>query len=263
MENERFSEFSYGFALTDELIHWHGTTLTGAPIFPSLKKEGQVGGGYDVKLPGVPLFLQFKLSHRMERRNATETSQYGLYEPYFYRMLLRPRNRSKQHQLLLDLEAKGNQVFYAAPAFFETSELNNAYMDRAVVQRSVFFRPFEIGTINNDARHWIAFRNASDGYGFFFSTPVEPKKVETVSGEMLARILGEKLRAPERTLTQDTFRQISMEMTVIVEKQFGEEAEEWVRDFKRAAAELSPIQQVAYYSHTFFDSTFFVVQPKS
>jgi len=45
----QISEFSYGYALTDELIHWHGTNLTAAPIFPSLYQEGQVGGvGGDV-----------------------------------------------------------------------------------------------------------------------------------------------------------------------------------------------------------------------
>ncbi len=63
------SEFSYGYALTDELIHWHGTSLTAAPIFPSLYQEGKSGGGYDVMLQrsGIPLFLQFKLADQMVR----------------------------------------------------------------------------------------------------------------------------------------------------------------------------------------------------
>ena len=55
MEPE-FSEFSYGYALTDELIHWNGTKLKAAPVFPSLYDEG-AGKGYDLKLDrqnGVP-----------------------------------------------------------------------------------------------------------------------------------------------------------------------------------------------------------------
>jgi len=36
------SEFSYGYALTGELIHWQGTNLTAVPISPSLYQEGQL-----------------------------------------------------------------------------------------------------------------------------------------------------------------------------------------------------------------------------
>lgn len=58
------SEFSYGSAVTEALIFDHGTSITAAPIFPSLIAEGKQGGGYDLPLdrPGQPLFLQFKLS---------------------------------------------------------------------------------------------------------------------------------------------------------------------------------------------------------
>ena len=68
------SEFSYGYALTDELIHRHGLPLIAAPVFPSLYQEGQPGGGYDLLLerPGFPLFLQFKLADRMVKGTANE-----------------------------------------------------------------------------------------------------------------------------------------------------------------------------------------------
>lgn len=263
MENERFSEFSYGFLLTDELIHWPGTHLTGAPIFPSLQAEGQVGGGYDVKLPGVPLFLQFKLSHRMERRDATETKDYHLYLPPFYRMFLRPRSRSNQHQLLLDLEAFGNDVYYVAPAFFETTELNNAYIDHVVVQRSVFFRPSAIGPINNDARHWITFRDPAEGQGYFFSDPVKPERVISVDGKELAEILNKKLTATGKEVpVGETLLETSTEMLSILERNLGKQSERLTADLRRAALQLTPVQQVAYFSYAFFDSTFFLVQRK-
>jgi hypothetical protein len=263
MENERFSEFSYGFVLTDELIHWPGTRLTGAPIFPSLQAEGQVGGGYDVKLPGIPLFLQFKLSHRMERRNATETKDHHVYSPRFYRMFLRPRSRSNQHQLFLDLDARGSDVFYVAPAFFETTELNNAYIDHMVVQRSVFFRPSAIGPIDNDARHWIAFRDSTEGHGFFFSDPVKPRRIASVDGKELGEILKRKLTAiAEGVPLSETLLKISKEMVSILETGLGEQSERLSADFRRAAVQLTPVQQIAYFSCTFFDSTFFLVQSK-
>ena len=105
------SEFSYGYALTDELIHWHGTPLTAAPIFPSLYREGRPRkgepGGYDIMLqrPGLPLFLQFKLSHCMIRKSAKEFDDI-IFTPPFYRMHLSPAKHSKQHEMLLDLEKK-------------------------------------------------------------------------------------------------------------------------------------------------------------
>ncbi|WP_439868978.1 hypothetical protein [Pseudomonas syringae] len=65
------SEFSYGFAFTNELIHAPDSHVVAAPEFPSLQKEGKPSGGYDVKIPfGSPLFLQFKLSHFMARTNS-------------------------------------------------------------------------------------------------------------------------------------------------------------------------------------------------
>lgn len=59
------SEFSYGYALTEEFIFRSGMPLRAAPLFPSLLSEGKTGGGFDVSIPfvGYPLFLQFKLSH--------------------------------------------------------------------------------------------------------------------------------------------------------------------------------------------------------
>ena len=65
MDSE-FTEFSYGFAVTHELVLQGSGNIFAAPEFPSLIREGQVGGGYDVKLNfGTFLFLQFKLSEFM------------------------------------------------------------------------------------------------------------------------------------------------------------------------------------------------------
>ena len=122
------SEFSYGYAVTDELIHRHGLPITASPVFPSLYQEGQIGGGYDVHLPmmGLPLFLQFKLSDHMVRRSAREAQAGHLSVPY-YRMHLRPKRHSAQHEMLLNLENIGGPaVYYVAPAFHQSSELNDA-----------------------------------------------------------------------------------------------------------------------------------------
>ena len=76
------SEFSYGFALVDELINRGGWPITAVPVYPSLFDEGRLG--YDVALErgGVPVFLQFKLSHYMVRKTAKEVRK-GLTTPLY------------------------------------------------------------------------------------------------------------------------------------------------------------------------------------
>src|SRR5436190_10639379 len=108
------SEFSFGYALTEELVAGALGGLVAAPIFPSLLQEGHAGGGYDLQLPlaGAPLYLQFKLSDCMVYRSAAEWNDFG---HSYYRMHLRPQRHSEQHRMLCDLEATGNEVYYVAP----------------------------------------------------------------------------------------------------------------------------------------------------
>src|SRR5215831_13273838 len=99
----RVSEFSYGFALTRELIDkkWSGLQLTAAPYLPSLISEGREGGGFDVSLTGINvlLFLQFKVSHYMTRASAKGVNTGHLNVPYYRFDIHAPRS-SDQHQLL-------------------------------------------------------------------------------------------------------------------------------------------------------------------
>lgn len=264
MRNENFSEFSYGFALTDELIHWYGTTLTAAPIFPSLQEEGRVGGGYDVKLPGIPLFLQFKLSDRMERNNAVEVGRDNLLRTYFYRIHLRPLNRSAQHQLLLALESEANLVFYAGPAFFELAELNDAYRDHQVAQRSVFIRPSAIGPLPDDERHHIAFQDSSSSFGYRYSRPERVQRVRILTGKSLSMEVEERLKsAKKHQLTNAELSRIAQSMIATIAKLSPTEEKGSLGHFPLIQDRLTPLQLVAYLSRTYFDSTLFVVRPKN
>jgi hypothetical protein len=151
------SEFSYGFALTRELIQLTDT-LKAAPVFPSLIAEGKNGGGYDVNLdiPGFPLFIQFKRSECMVRRTARETRPPMNFGTPFYRMKIAERWRSAQHEMLLELDAGQNEVFYAAPLFHTVEELNQAYLANLVSTRSCYVSPGKIGKLDGDAHH-VAF----------------------------------------------------------------------------------------------------------
>lgn len=105
------SEFSFGYAITEALTQ--GASMAAAPVFPSLIQEGQEGGGWDVQLSygtGFIVFLQFKLCDEMKTRRAREIKDGQITGPPIYRMHIRPGRVSRQHQMLLDLEAAGEMV---------------------------------------------------------------------------------------------------------------------------------------------------------
>lgn len=148
------SEFSYGYAITEELASQHRSYLTAAPILPSLQDEGKANIGYDVRfeLTGIPAFLQFKVGHPIASRRAKECRDHG-WNPPFYRMYLRAARVSKQHQSLLDLEAKGHLVRYVAPAFHTPAALNEAYLNAEVATQSFWLKPSDAPVPDNKEHH--------------------------------------------------------------------------------------------------------------
>jgi len=188
------SEFSYGFALTNEIVGW--VNLRAAPIFPSLIEEGRKGGGYDVKLdvPGVPLYLQFKRAECMTRRSAREIrkDKLDLTIP-FYRFSIMEARRSNQHALLLELDDGTNQVLYAAPRFHELEQINRAWTAKEVAARSIFVKPAAIGAIDTDSHH-VAY---DQSHAYFCS---RPRPIAFVTAQGLAESLTTRLETEERSL---------------------------------------------------------------
>lgn len=172
MDKCGFSEFTYGYCVTEDLIVGKKTKLTAAPVFPSLIEEGKPGKGYDLHLerPGAPLFLQFKLVQQMVRSRANEAQQGHLTTP-FYRMYLRPKALSDQHASLLSLEQAGNDVYYVAPGFHTKSDLNAAYAQRQVWDRSFRLKPSAIGPLPDDKKHHVSFKNAPGAWRLYSETP--------------------------------------------------------------------------------------------
>lgn len=246
------SEFSYGYALTEALIWDTGLPITAAPILPSLIEEGQ-SGGYDVGIQfnGLLLFLQFKLSHFMTRGTAFETQQ-GLLDIPFYRMHLRPARHSRQHAMLLDLEATGEIVFYAAPKFHLPSELNTAYLSRSMIQRSFFIRPSTIGLLPDEWDHHVSFR---DGFPVYFCS--EPTKVrgeensETAFKELHDIIEHngyKKYDAPALDKLSEQMLSIILRHQISLRRAtFGAE---YSHKLKK---DMKPIEKLRYLSRTYFD----------
>jgi hypothetical protein len=249
------SEFSYGFAITSELIQAPGT-LTAAPVFPSLIEEGQPGGGWDVRLdrPGIPLFLQFKLCDYMTRRSCREARD-GSFNVPCYRMHLRSARVSRQHEMLLDLELSGQEVYYSAPMFHEPEELNAAFLASAVRVRSVWIRPSEIGPLPDERDHHVSFEPGSPWT--LFSEPVRLKTKRDFKEvtDSLRRQVQERGRT---SLTRESLEQLAEEITAIADKrrEIHVRQKGVTREVARMAA---PLQRVAYYASVFLESQLFVI----
>jgi hypothetical protein len=256
-ENMRpnISEFSYGFALTHELALAPDRAITAAPVFPSLFQEGQEGFGWDVQIPsaGVPLFLQFKLCDYMTRRSCFEVRDGGLDVPC-YRMHLRSAP-SRQHQLLLDLEARGNEVYYSAPAFHEPHELNEAFLTGSMRTRSVWIKPSDIGDFSDEKDHHVSFEPG--GPWKVFSTPREIKKrreFKQVEDELVKKVE----RDGVRLLTPPAINHLAEEVQSIAERREDIAQAEKTRA-RVMLSKVQPLGRVAYYASVFLESQMFVI----
>ena len=210
------SEFSYGYALTESLSQSAPAPLRAAPYFPSLLVERKKGGGYDLKpsFSGALLYVQFKLSDLMQRRNAMESKR-GLFKPPFFRMPLRASAKSDQHAMLIELEASGEHVFYATPKFNTAKELDRAYLSHTdgVVRESCFFSPLRIGALPDQKAHHVSFTH-NNPVAYFCSN--DPRELEAMNGRAFLKHL-EGLK-PAR-INHETLRRTAERMQQIVLKE--------------------------------------------
>ena len=170
-----YTEFSFGYGFTENLIRSASTATGGAPYFPNLVQEGQLGYDVRINFPGCPLFLQYKLPDLMIRDSAAEISKLflkGLVTPFF-RMHLMKKSISRQHELLVNLEQRyPNSVYYASPALRSSRLFNAAYNSATVHLQSVLFSPNDIGPLPDDDPHVVAYRDGLP-YAWFCSKPRE------------------------------------------------------------------------------------------
>jgi hypothetical protein len=265
---DTFSEFTYGFALVNELVS--NTPILSVPVFPSLLAEGRAGGGYDVFLdrPGHPLFLQFKLARNIRGWRAREFQQ-GIFQRPFYRMYVRPKGSSQQHKLLLDLERQNRgTVFYCAPAFHALGQLNTFYNARRIARYSRFVRPSALPRIRDNDEHWLSFQRAKSGTTAFFSE--EGRRIE-----LDERSIQERLQEALAKTEQMPFKQTITALAQWLDEQVTQL--EWIwqdeidddpertRDLETAKQfprEITPLEKVTILSQTILNSTFCVLQSR-
>jgi hypothetical protein len=87
-------------------------------------------------------------------------------------MPIRPSKYSRQHELLLELEKSGEEVYYAAPGFYKSKELDDAYQNKQIRSKSIWIKPADIDKINDDKKHYVAFQLSPKKYFFVLSQKV-------------------------------------------------------------------------------------------
>jgi hypothetical protein len=137
----------------------------------------------------------------MVRRSAKETAPPYNFSVPFYRMKITERARSIQHEMLVDLDAEQNQVYYAAPRFHTVDELNKYYLDKTVSENSFHIRPAKIGRLDSDAHH-IAF---DERRYWLFS---EPHTVEGITGDQFPHALRPRFAEDPRPLRDGPLQDI-------------------------------------------------------
>lgn len=202
-----YTEFSFGYAFTENLIRSHLHNVTGAPVFPNLIQEATLGYDIRIDFPAVPLFFQFKLPELMVRRSAREISVHaipGLSVPFF-RMPMMRRDQSQQHSYLVDLETRHpGTVFYATPALADLSRFNAAYLAGQVHEETAFFSPLDIGLLPDDEQHSVAYSSHLTN-GWFCSEPQEVRRI-SFSGitENTQKLFGRKDFQTLETVARET-----------------------------------------------------------
>lgn len=201
-----FTEFSYGYAFTENLIRSSATGPASAPVFPNLVQEAQLG--YDVKIdaPGAPIFFQFKLPELMVRNSAKELAMpgvTGLSVPFF-RMPLMRRDLSSQHQHLINLETRfPGRVLYASPILDSAAAFNRSYSRASVHRDSALFSPADIGPLPDNESHVVSYM-VSSHVAWRCSEPrkVSARKYDSIADEIAGQLQERADQSLENTVRE-------------------------------------------------------------
>jgi len=199
----------------------------------------------------IPVFLQFKLSDYMIRCSNSEEIQQGLFKGSFYRMHLRSRKHSKQHDLLLELEKTNQHVYYVTPLFYKPEELNEYYVKNQIINKSTGFTPHSIGMISDDDNHHISFQQPGKPF-YIFS---EPRELGILLSweDLIEGITLRGERSFSETIWQDTIEDMYRILLVhqIINGQY-------LAFLRERISNRSSIQKLAYLAQAFFECQLFI-----
>lgn len=181
-----FNEREFEFCFNAEFVRKNSAALIGTPIIPSQRMENVLG--YDVEFRiqngrfSRSLFLQHKVSSYAQHRRGRNADIWNCYFGPYFRFPIERLDRTRQHNLLVELAERGEDVFYCAPVFVGLDNLQNCFVQDNVIDNSRFFDPKDMGKVTDFEKHHVSY-DPTGSFGFFHT---EPKKLEkTVSWKTL------------------------------------------------------------------------------
>ena len=122
---------------------------------PTPYEESHVG--YDAKLGtnGYVRFFQFKRPDYLGAGRGTQ-GQYYPNQPY-YRINITPDESSHQHNLLVNLAKRGHEVYYVAPIFHDTRELDLHRSAEQIMAQSIWVPAGDLHRQQRGDRSYITY----------------------------------------------------------------------------------------------------------
>jgi hypothetical protein len=184
-------------------------------------------------------------------RGTAKEAKQGHFQPPFYRMHLRPSRISDQHQSLLSLEQAGNDVFYVAPSFHTGIDLNTAYAQRRVWERSFKINPTLIGTLPDDRDHHVTFRQSAVAWRFYSDEP--SKEGRTPQTKEIANSLQRRIADRGKRNLREQIEDLDASLQAIVHTRNSERGEQDRMNIHELGDRFDPLRRVAYIARQFFD----------
>jgi len=169
-----FNEREFEFLFNAEFVRIHKAALLGTPIIPTPRMERFLG--YDIEFRikngtfSRSLFIQHKVPDYVRKSRKPYQNIFNCYNGPYYRFPITLLDKSPQHNLLRDLAAKGEEVYYCSALFHEVDELQKYFASDSVIEHSRFFSLSSMPIIIDMNQHHVSY-DVDGKYGYFHSDP--------------------------------------------------------------------------------------------
>ena len=151
-----FYEFEFTVAFIHDYLKKNEAKGQQAIVgMPTPMEEAHVG--YDAKIAtnGHVRFFQFKRPHYLQAGNGLQ-GEYYPDQPY-YRINITPNEQSEQHNLIVNLAQSGAEVYYIAPKFHDSRQLDAHRSADQIMEQSIWVPTQDLPTQRNGDRSYITY----------------------------------------------------------------------------------------------------------
>ncbi len=250
-----FSEFSFGFGISHEMLNRANAHSLAAPVFPSLHSERLLG--WDVKFAflGFSLFLQFKRSDALTRSSARE---WNLFGHSYFRFPVYRLDKSPQHNLLVELARNEPYVYYCAPAFYTDSDFNSNFVSQTLSEHTVVIPTVGLPLLTDQEQHYIVYDGSPLAFFSSIRSPIEA--IYTLKSHVESLLIDlRNWTPPNRNLIDLRYLQRLWEkLSLMLSEYYGYAFEDWPLGGINEDSPRELVRAISSTSRTFLGAEWFV-----